>query len=99
MTRLFALCAAVLLAGCASAPLPGSVAREDLAARVVPGQTTKPELLATLGKTRTVVFDSRFEAWLYEIPAGAGRYTEFVILLDPQGVVRKTRRGPTSTVQ
>lgn len=97
MKRRLTLAALGLLAGCASAPPPGTVTREELAARVVPGQTTKPELLATLGKTRSVVFDSRFEAWLYDIPAGAGRYTEFVVLLDPQGVVRKTRRGPTST--
>lgn len=99
MTRRSALAALLLLAGCASAPLPGTVAREALAARVVPGQTSRRELLATLGKTRSVAFDSGFEAWLYEIPAGAGRYTEFVVLLDPRGVVTKTRRGPTSAAQ
>ena len=49
-------------------------------------------MLATLGPTKAVVFDSGYEAWLYMAPAGADRYTEFVVLLGPDGVVRKTRR-------
>lgn len=87
------IAAIALLAGCASQPpLPGTPVRQDKLSMVVPGRTTKAELLSALGKTRTVVFDSGYEAWLYEIPAGAGRYAEFVVLLDPHGVVAKTRR-------
>lgn len=88
-------CLAVLalVAGCASEPpLPGTPVQADKLATVVPGRTTKTELLAMLGKTRAVVFDSGYEAWLYEIPAGGGRYAEFVVLIDPHGVVAKTRR-------
>lgn len=94
--RLF-LCAA-LLAGCAtqSAAPPGAqVARERLEHTVVAGQTTKAQLLAAFGPTRQVRFDSGFEAWVYQSPAGAGQFAEFVVLIDPAGVVSKTRtRAP-----
>jgi hypothetical protein len=94
------LSALALLAGCASEPpLPGTAVQQDKLAAVVPGVTTKAELLAMLGKTRSVVFDSGYEAWLYEIPAGGGRYAEFVVLLDPHGVVAKTRRRAPSLPQ
>ncbi|HBI70042.1 hypothetical protein LK540_12225 [Massilia sp. IC2-278] len=94
-----ALALLAALAGCATSPVPPGtqVPAERLAASVVPGTTTRAELLATLGATKTVVFDSGYEAWLYQSPAGNGRFTEFVILLNPQGVVAKTRQGPTST--
>jgi hypothetical protein len=87
------LAAFALLAGCASAPqVPGTTVPDERTAQVVPGRTTKAELMASLGKTKTVVFDSGYESWLYDIPAGAGRFAEFVVLVDPHGVVRKTRR-------
>lgn len=90
------LLAAVLLAGCATAPAPPGtqVATERLATTIVPGRTTKAELLAAFGNTRSVVFDSGFEVWVYQSPAGAGRFAEHVILIDPQGVVAKTRQRP-----
>jgi hypothetical protein len=59
---------------------------------VVPGRTTKAGLLATFGATKAVVFDSGYEAWLYQSPAPAGQFSEFVILLGPDGVVRKARQ-------
>ena len=93
------LLAALLLAGCATAPAtPGTqVAVERLAASIVPGRTTKAELLAAFGKTKSVVFDSGYEAWLYQSPAGGGRFAEFVVLIDPSGVVAKTRqRAPAA---
>jgi hypothetical protein len=87
------LCAA-LLAACASAPPPPGtvVAPARFSQAVVPGVTTRTELAATLGQTKAIVFDSGYETWLYLSPAGADRYTEFVVLLGPDGVVRKTRR-------
>jgi hypothetical protein len=88
-----------LLAGCASAPLPGTSVPQERVAQVVPGRTTKAELLATLGTTKSVVFDSGYEAWLYEIPAAGGAYSEFVVLLDPHGVVKKTRRRAPSRAE
>jgi hypothetical protein len=61
---------------------------------VVPGRTTKAELLATFGATKSVVFDSGYEAWVYQSPAGGGRFSEFVVLIDRSGVVKKTRQRP-----
>lgn len=91
--------AACLLAGCATGPVPPGtqVAGERLASTVVPGRTTKAELVAAFGATKSVVFDSGFEAWVYQTPAGGGRFSEYVILIDPQGVVAKTRqRAPAA---
>jgi hypothetical protein len=87
------LCAA-LLAGCATqnaAPPGAQVSAERLQQTVVAGQTTKAQLLAAFGPTKNVRFDSGFEAWVYQSPAGAGQFTEFVVLIDPVGVVVKTR--------
>lgn len=99
MKTVFLLLCAALAAGCATtAATPGTqVAAERLAAAIVPGRTTKAELLATFGKTKSVVFDSAYEAWLYQSPAGGGRFSEFVVLIDPSGVVAKTRqRAPSA---
>lgn len=94
-----ALCFAAALAGCATVPAapPGTpVSDSKVAAAVVPGQTTRAQLLAALGPTRHIAFDSGYEVWLYQAPAGAGRYREVVILLDPNGLVRKLRRRDPS---
>jgi len=85
---------ALLLAACAGTPAPSGTQAPaaTLLQAVVPGRTTRADLLATFGATRSVVFDSGYEAWLYQSPAGAGQYAEFVILLGPDGVVRKARQ-------
>lgn len=87
------LFAAILLAGCAtgSAPPGTQVAAERLQQTVVPGSTTRVQLLAAFGPTKSVVFDSGYEAWVYQSPAGGGRFAEFVVLINPAGVVTKTR--------
>jgi len=95
MRALACLCSLIVLAGCASAPPapPGSqVAAGRLVEGIHPGRTTKGELLAAFGPTKQVRFDSGYEAWVYQSPAGAGKFAEFVILIDPQGVVKKTRQ-------
>ena len=93
------LFAALLLAGCASNPAPPGT-QVDLARLqqgVVAGVTTKTQLLATFGPTKNVVFDSGYEAWLYQSPAGGRRFSEFVVLIDPAGIVAKTRsRAPSA---
>ncbi|KFI07909.1 hypothetical protein [Massilia sp. BSC265] len=94
-----ALFAALLLAGCAtgSAPPGTQVAAERLQQTIVPGSTTKAQLLAAFGPTKSVVFDRGFEAWVYQAPAGGGRFAEFVVLINPAGLVAKTRtRDPAS---
>ncbi|MCS0628758.1 hypothetical protein NX786_05385 [Telluria mixta] len=86
---------ALLLSGCATrAPEPGtSVAESRFDQLVVPGRTTRAELLAAFGPTKTVQFDSGMETWLYTAPA-AGGHTELVLLLGPDGIVRKLRKRP-----
>ena len=91
------LLASLLLIGCASAPVPPGtqVPAERLQQTVLPGTTTKAQLLAAFGPTNSVIFDSGYEAWVYQTPAGAGRFAEFVVLIHPSGVVTKTRtRAP-----
>jgi hypothetical protein len=84
------------LAGCVTgAPEPGKVVAEDRFSQVVvPGRTTRAELLAAFGPTQAIVFDSGYEAWLYEADAGGGGHTELVLLLDRAGIVQKMRRRP-----
>ncbi|MDK6075476.1 hypothetical protein [Massilia varians] len=91
-----ALFAALLLAGCATTPAPPGtqVAAGRLQQAVVPGMSTKAQLLATFGPTKSVVFDSGYETWVYQSPAGNGRFSEFVVLINPAGVVTKTRTRP-----
>jgi len=93
------LCAAILLAGCASQPAPPGavVAAERLTQSVVAGRTSKAELLATFGPTKNVRFDSGYEAWVYQSPAGGGQFSEFVVLIDPSGIVSKTRTRISSS--
>jgi hypothetical protein len=88
--------AAALLSGCATrAPEPGtSVAEARFDALVVPGRTTRAELLAAFGPTKTVVFDSGMAAWLYTAPAAGGGHAELVLLLGRDGIVKKMRKRP-----
>ena len=96
-----ALAIPLLLTACATAPPPpGAVVDEArLAQAVTPGRSTRAELLATLGPTRAIVFDSGYEAWLYQVPAGPGRYSEYVVLLDPRGIVAKARRRAADEIK
>ncbi len=89
---------ALLLAACASNPAPPGAQAEAarLAEVVVPGQATRQSVLAALGPTRSISFDSGYQSWLYQIPLGGARYAEFVILFGPDGVVRKTSRREPS---
>ena len=79
-------------------PVAPVVARDA----VVAGKSTKRDVLATLGKTATVVFDSGYEVWVYHLrdAQGAGGQqskspAEFVVLFNPAGVATKTRIRPT----
>lgn len=87
-----ALAAALLLGACAQAPTPpGMQVTAAQAGAIRPGESTRASLLATLGPTRKVSFDSGYEAWLYQLPVPGG-FDELVVLLGPDGVVRKLRR-------
>ncbi|MES2900507.1 MAG: hypothetical protein V4723_12325 [Pseudomonadota bacterium] len=99
MMRALSACAlAALLAACASRPAPPGTQADAarLSQAVVPGQSTRQSVLAALGPTRSVSFDSGYQSWLYQIPLGGASYAEFVILFGPDGIVRKTsRRDPS----
>lgn len=82
----------LFVAGCASAPAPpGMQVDAQRAATVLPGQSTRDSVRASLGATKAITFDSGYQTWLYQLGRGAGRHAEFVVLFDPAGVVRKTR--------
>jgi outer membrane protein assembly factor BamE (lipoprotein component of BamABCDE complex) len=97
------LLSAVVLGACGTrAPLATKqVTQAAIEQSVVPGRTTKAQVLAALGPTTTQVFDSGYEVWLYSYsaagspwpPLGRGKSgdAEFVILFGPDGVVKKTR--------
>lgn len=69
---------------------------------VVAGKSTRRDVLALLGETAVVGFESGYEVWVYHLRDGASAGTqdrtkgqaEFVILFDPSGVVAKTRIRP-----
>ncbi|HEX8609777.1 MAG TPA: hypothetical protein VF800_00620 [Telluria sp.] len=83
----------LLLGACAHAPAPppGTQVTAGQARAILPGASTRASLLATLGPTHKVAFDSGYETWLYQL-AVPGGFDELVVLLDAQGVVRKLRR-------
>lgn len=86
----------VCVAGCA-APRGSSgtsISAENARNAIVIGRSTKAEVIAALGKTTVVSFDSGFEVWVYHITGGIQPKTEFVVLFSPSGVVAKTRTRP-----
>jgi hypothetical protein len=97
MRLLAFLCCALGLAACASVaqPPPGAVVAEDrLRQMAAPGASTRATILAQLGPTTSLRFDSGYEVWRYLTPAGPGAYGEYVIVFDPRGVVAKARFAP-----
>jgi hypothetical protein len=85
---------ALALGGCAtSAPTPpGNVAPLPRIAQVQTGVTTKAQLLALLGPTTSIRFDNGVEVWRYMLPTAQGQ-GEYVVVLDPRGVVVKARQS------
>ena len=92
MKALLAPLTCLLLAACAtSAPPPGAqVDQQRLAAAAAPG-ATRASVLAALGPTRNIAFDSGYEVWLYQAPRAGGQFAEYVVLFDRAGLVSKTR--------
>ena len=96
---------ACLLAGCATLDADSErtftkatvVPTRAVDARVSPGKSTKADVLAALGKTTTINFDSGYEIWVYHVKDEARRdagAAEYVVLFAPSGVVAKTRTRP-----
>ena len=86
------------LAACGTrAPLATSqVSASRLQQTIVPGQTGKAQVLAALGPTTALAFESGYEVWMYHYPAASGKgQVEYVILFGRDGLVKKTRTaGP-----
>ncbi len=84
---------ALLLTACAIAPPTRGMQADQqrIASVAVVGQANRASVLAALGKTHKVVFDSGYESWVYQVPRGGGRFAEYVILFDPAGLVARTR--------
>ena len=53
------------------------------------GKSTKADVMAALGETLVISFDTGYEVWVYRL--AENRRAEFVILFEPSGVVAKTR--------
>jgi type IV pilus biogenesis protein CpaD/CtpE len=88
-----ALCAC--LAGCAApgasfTAIPAQSARDAITI----GKSTRADVIAALGKTTVVRFDSGFEVWVYQFKGDSPGINEFVVLFSPSGVVAKTRIRP-----
>jgi hypothetical protein len=61
------------------------------------GKSTKADVLAALGKTTAVSFDSGYEVWVYQTKGERRGGDEFVVLFAPSGIVAKTRSRASST--
>jgi hypothetical protein len=97
----YVLCACV--AGCAA---PGSsltaVPAHSARDAITIGKSTRSDVIAALGKTAVISFDSGFEVWVYQVTPDAPSAlnwrkpgtAEFVVLFAPSGVVTKTRIRP-----
>jgi len=94
-----ALALAACIAGCAA---PGSevpsaivttprakVIAAERSNAVVTGRSTRADVLAALGETLVINFDTGYEVWVYRL--ARTRDGEFVVLFTPSGVVAKTR--------
>ena len=100
-SAILVLCAC--LVGCASTGgeqpprTPATTVPASSRAAVTIGKSTKADVLAALGKTATIAFDSGYEVWVYRLREAADSQTataEFVLLFDPAGVLAKTRVRP-----
>ncbi len=91
---------AASLAGCAGPSGPArespdpSVSPQLVMSTIAPGRTTRVELARAPAKPIVIHFDSGYEVWLYRWDKDSGavrKGTEVVVLLGPDGVVRKSR--------
>lgn len=98
----FALCTCI--AACATPGTGGNLSRTpasrvpaEAPVAVTIGRSTKADVIAVLGKTVMVPFDSGYEVWVYRledtVPTRPGT-AEFVLLFDPAGILARTRVRP-----
>ena len=95
---LLAACAGVNPSEAPSLTRAAPVAPNATRDAVVVGKSTKRDVMAALGKTAAVTFDSGYEIWVYHLKEGAelrAGQAEYLVLFDPSGVVTKTRTRPS----
>ena len=68
------------------------------------GESSKADVLATLGPATVVRFNSAYEVWVYRgadaaVGPAAGSGAELVILFDPAGIAVKSRLRPADASQ
>ena len=107
------LAAGLLLTGCAGAPSPrkaeASVFKDPALSitaardRIVPGRSTKQDLLDALGPAEVIAFESGYAVWVYREAAPRSRSArvpaegaQLVVLVAPSGLVEKVRLRPAS---
>src|SRR3954468_22681979 len=100
---LVAAAAALLLARCGALgpSLPDKPMFRDArlpvasaAAAIVPARTARAKLLASLGEAETLRFDGGHEVWAWRARPARATQPELVVLLGPDGIVRKVRVRP-----
>jgi hypothetical protein len=88
---------------------PAAVAARAAHDAVVPGRSTRADVVARFGETQVIRFDSGYEVWVYRLEGAAPAPprsdsdkawrpspAELVILFAPTGVVAKSRIRPAS---
>jgi hypothetical protein len=85
----------------AALPTTRAVTAQAVKDGITPGKSSKADVIAALGPTTRIQFDSGFEVWVYRYAndgvTGRGG-AELVVLFTPSGVASKTRiRHATAT--
>ncbi|MGZ8203251.1 MAG: hypothetical protein ACXWUB_08375 [Burkholderiales bacterium] len=110
-----ALASALCIVGCATQPStapsavvtpvrPKVIPADRIKDAVAIGMTSKADVIASLGETLVISFDTGYEVWVYTLAqdrtqrivgrAAPGTSAEFVILFAPSGLVAKSRVRP-----
>jgi hypothetical protein len=93
-----AIAFSVFVAGCVAVGTPYAVIPPGKSSEaILVGKSTKADVLAALGKTTVVSFESGYEVWVYQSRGAMTGTDEFVVLFAPSGVVAKTRSRASST--
>ena len=112
LTSVFTVSCCLWLASCAGPGLFGgdpkappfsnpTLSMQSASDNIPVGKSTKADVMAALGAATVINFDSGYEVWVYRAKSRepAEAKAEFVILLSPDGVVKKTRSRPGHMVR
>ena len=83
--------------GSARTPTGESPAPQTALSMIVPGKSTKADVVAALANPIVISFDSGYEVWVYRwrgADTTTRAATEVVVLFDPSGLATKARLRP-----